>query len=116
MLANARNDVLANARNDVLANAHNDVLANARNDAMLALNVPQAHIIRDSVIICAKRNIILPKGQTSLKKALPRSAFFNSPAYKPGSVVNGHQSSPCVAAKLRNKGFVPPPRCAGQAL
>ena len=30
------------------------------------------------------------------------SAFFSS-AYKPGSVVNGHQSSLSVTAELRNK-------------
>ena len=71
--------MLANARNDVLANARNDVLANARNDAMLALNVPQAHIIRDSVIICAKRNIILPKGETSLKKHSQGVLFLIAP-------------------------------------
>ena len=36
-----------------------------------------------------------------------RELFLNS-AYKPGSVVNGHLSLPCVAARLQGFRLVPP--------
>ena len=91
------------------------MLAKARNEAMFALNVPQAHIICRRQHHWAKPTSFA-EGKHHVKKALQRSAFLNSPAYKPGSVVNGHQSSLYVTAKLQNKCFVPPPRCAGQAL
>ena len=64
----------------------------------------KTNLTRDN--LCSKHHI---------KKALQRSTFLNSLAYKPGSVVNGHQSSLCVTAKLRNKVSCHPSRCAGQA-
>ena len=66
----------------------------------------------------AAGNITCLQGQTSFQKGTCRltSAFLISPAYKPGSVVNGHQSAPCVAAELRNNVSCHPSRCAGQAL
>ena len=91
------------------------LLVKTRNEAMFAqcaarhTSLPKATSLDEVHIIC-------PKGQTSFQKGTLSSAFLISPTYKPGSVVNGHQSSPYVTAELQSERFVPPPRCAGQAL
>ena len=111
-------------KNDVIRFAHNDVmlrimmlLVETRNEAMFALcgeathHLPQATSLGKAHLICQKEQTSFQKGTCHLA-----SSFLISPAYKPGSVVNGHQSSPYVTVELQSERFVPPPRCAGQAL
>ena len=70
--------------------------------------VPQAHISAAGNITRRSRHHLPVRANITLKNALQGVHFLISPAYKPGSVVNGHQSAPCVAAELQSKRFVPP--------
>ena len=83
------------------------LLVKTRNEATFAqcaarhTSLPKATSLDEVHIIC-------PKGQTSFQKGTLSSAFLISSTYKPGSVVNGHQSSPYVTAELQSERFVPP--------
>ena len=90
------------------------LLTKARNDAIFAHCAAGPHHCRRQHHWAQPTSFAV--GKHHFKKALHWSAFLISPAYKPGSVVNGHQSSLCVTAKLQGESLVPPPRCAGQAL
>ena len=124
-------------KNDVIRYAHNEVARELQSNSLLAMkrclpNVPQGthhcrrqhHWTKSTSFARARGS---PKRACELwgfavaniisKRHLPTaSAFLISSTYKPGSVVNGHQSSPYVTAELQSERFVPPPRCAGQAL
>ena len=106
-------------KNDVIRTALMMVLIKIRKEAMFASMCRKAHIIRVRVII-AIGNIICPEDKHHFKKALHQSAFLISSAYKPGSVVNGHQSALYVTAELQNKVLchpqdVPDKPCVGVA-
>ena len=109
-------------KNDVIRYAHNEVARELQSNSLLAMkrclpyNVAKPHFISASDFI-GRSPLHLPKANIISKRHLPTAnAFLISPTYKPGSVVNGHQSSPYVTAELQSERFVPPPRCAGQAL
>ena len=91
------------------------LLVKTRNEAMFAIMCRKAHIIRRSRHHWRSQHH-LPVRANIISKRHPKGAFLTSSAYKPGSVVNGHQSSLYVTAELQSERFVPPPRCAGQAL